>query len=155
MNQPSMALDPSVIVARRGAPGRAAVWRRRLVSALMAVLAVAASGSLAWWHGRAAADTPPPDGATSVRQEAGVWIIDADAAPRLALAQRLAAATGTQLLDSPQLLSRTTPVTLHWRGKDINEAWAQLLASDVSYALQCQPGGCRLWVMAVAGSAGR
>jgi hypothetical protein len=136
-------------------PSRTALLHRQLLSALLAILALVASGSLAWWHGRAAADTPPAEAATSVRQEAGSWIIDAETAPRLALARRLAAATGTQLLDQPELLSRTTPVTLHWRGQDIHEAWAQLLASDVSYALQCRPGGCRLWVMAVAASANR
>ena len=150
-----MKLQPASMGWSGSGPQRAAVLRRRLVSTLMAVLAVAASGSLAWWHGGAAADTPAAGTVASVRQEAGNWVIDADAMPRLALAQRLAAATGTQLLDSPELLARTAPITLHWRGKDINEAWAQLLASDVSYALQCQPGACRLWVMAVAGSAQR
>ena len=55
------------------------------------------------------------------------------------------------MLEQPQVLSTTRPLTRHWRGRDLAEAWRQVLGDEVSHALQCDARGCRVWVLAANG----
>jgi hypothetical protein len=123
---------------------------RLLMSALTAVATLALSAAVALWHGgsRAANDAPLP--AISVERQGDTWVLKAHAAPRLLLARRLAEVTGSELLDQPELLAQAGAVTLQWRGADLAEVWARVLADDVAYALQCRDGRCRVWINGVA-----
>ena len=62
--------------------------------------------------------------------------------------------TGTELVANTEWLASAPPLTLQWRGRDAAEAWAQVLADDVGYALQCRAGRCRLWVLDAGVGAG-
>lgn len=83
-----------------------------------------------------------------VQRQEGHIVIAARAASRQAVANQLATLTGTQLLESPEHLGATKPITLDWRGVDAAEAWRQVLADHVSYGLRCGHDGCRVWITA-------
>lgn len=76
------------------------------------------------------------------------WVLRAEAADRWAVATALAAASGSRLLEQPQALAAARPLTRHWRGRDLVEAWRQVLGDEVSHALQCDGRRCRVWVLA-------
>jgi hypothetical protein len=94
---------------------------------------------------------PPPS--LDIERRGGELRIDAHRASRLQAAQRLAALSGSQLLGMPDALAQAPPLTLHWQGPDARAAWSALLGDDVSHALQCDAGACRVWVAATAGAA--
>ncbi|HUG22348.1 hypothetical protein [Piscinibacter sp.] len=76
----------------------------------------------------------------------GDLVIQAHGASRLDAAQRLAALTGSALLEQPQALASTRPLTAQWRGRDIAAAWALVLGNEASHALQCDQSRCRVWI---------
>lgn len=100
----------------------------------------------------AAAPAPEaPAGVAVVRRDGSQWVLQARAASRAEVATALATASGSQLLEQPQALAAARPLTRHWRGRDLAEAWRQVLGDEVSHALQCDARGCRVWVLAANG----
>jgi hypothetical protein len=100
----------------------------------------------------------PGDASASPQAEAAApspWVqrissgvrIDARAAPRRALVEQLAAATGTQLFGSTAALQATPVVSLRWQGRDALPLWAELLEGRVNFAAQCDVQGCKVWLL--------
>ena len=72
---------------------------------------------------------------------------------RRAAAERLAVLTGARLLERPETLAQTRPVTLHWQGRDTATAWRALLADDAHYLLDCRvERACKLWIFGAHGA---
>lgn len=93
--------------------------------------------------------TPAPDRPLALieRQADGLWRIELRAHDRRDAAERLASLTGAQLLERPEVLAQTRPVTLRWQGRDAADAWRALLADELSYALDCRhPRACKVWL---------
>jgi len=68
-------------------------------------------------------------------------------------AERLAVFTGARLLERPEALAQTRPVTLHWQGRDTATAWRALLADDAHYLLDCRvERACKLWIFGAHGA---
>lgn len=94
--------------------------------------------------------TGPVELATIARwvQRAGAGVrIQAHDAPRRALVEQLAAATGTQLIGSTAVLDGTPAVTLGWQGQDLAALWAELLQGRANFAAQCEGRTCKLWLL--------
>ncbi|MBX3600083.1 MAG: hypothetical protein KF863_05635 [Rubrivivax sp.] len=117
---------------------------------ILAAAAVAAPAALA-----AAPALEAPAGVAVVRRDGSQWVLQARAASRAEVATALATASGSQLLEQPQVLSTTRPLTRHWRGRDLAEAWRQVLGDEVSHALQCDASRCRVWVLAAPAAGSR
>jgi hypothetical protein len=92
-------------------------------------------------------------GGGSVRRVDGWIVIEAVKAPRLALAQELAAVTRSRLLEAPERLAATGAITLSWRGRHAGEAWARVLGDEVNHARHCTAQACRVWILGPAAAA--
>lgn len=94
-----------------------------------------------WWLAAAA-----PAGATVAVQHDGThWVLQARRAEPAAVWQALAAASGSTL--SAPATAGTRPLTLHWRGTRLHDAWQRVLGHGVNHALQCDRRRCRVWVL--------
>ncbi|MCV2368387.1 hypothetical protein [Roseateles oligotrophus] len=83
----------------------------------------------------------------SIRWEGQDLVIDAKAATLAELTTALAAQTGSELLGELALLNEARPLSLRWRGRDPQQAWALLLQGQASYATQCANHHCRVWLL--------
>jgi hypothetical protein len=82
------------------------------------------------------------------RLDGGEFRIHLVAHDRHAAAQRLAALTGARLLERPEALMQTRPVTLRWQGRDSAGAWRALLADEAQYLLDCRvQNACKVWIV--------
>lgn len=75
------------------------------------------------------------------------WRIDAQGASRAGAVMELARISATQLFGAESLPRQARPLDLHWQGKDLATAWRAVIGDEFSYALQCQGGRCRAWIL--------
>ena len=99
-----------------------------------------------------AAPVPAPTGtaiATALRVEriGGVWRIRAESASRYEAARELAALSGTEVPSGANALRAARPLNLRWEGRDLAAAWQAVIGNEASYALQCRPGRCTVWIV--------
>ncbi|MCV2360377.1 hypothetical protein LNV08_15480 [Paucibacter sp. TC2R-5] len=83
----------------------------------------------------------------SIRWDGQDLVIEVQAARLAELARALAAQTGTELLGELALLNEARPLSLRWRGRDPQQAWALLLQGQASYATHCFNQYCRVWIL--------
>jgi hypothetical protein len=142
---------------KRTAPGQR--HRRWAALAIAAGLAATGAGAAATADPVAMAAAPtrfaPIPASAGVRQEGRHWVLEARATPRAVLATRLAQLSGSTIHESPALLERLPPLTRHWRGHSLAEAWQQVLGPDVSHAIHCGANRCRVWIAGVTTPADR
>lgn len=98
--------------------------------------------------------TPAPTGtgtatATALRVERtrGVWRIRAELASRYEAARELAALSGTEVPSGANALRAARPLNLRWEGRDLAATWQAVIGNEASYALQCRPGRCTVWIV--------
>lgn len=82
-----------------------------------------------------------------VDRRQGLWTIEAVNASRLDAAERLAQLSGVPLPAAAALLADTSPLELHWRGRELAEAWQAVIGPELNFALQCRVQQCRLWIL--------
>ena len=135
-----MLAQPSSVAATCSSPAR----RSRQALASLATL-VLLTGALAVSSTAAEA----ADGAWRVQRDGAEWVIEAHAGPRDAVARQLAALSGSTwaLAAGPAPLAGARPLTRRWRGRDLADAWGVVLGGVANHAVQCQPRGCRVWVL--------
>jgi hypothetical protein len=109
----------------------------------LAGMLCAASGVAA----AAPAPAPEPTPLVAVSVDEAGWAIEARHADRAAMAQELAGLSRSELHLAPAALARARPLTLRWHGTSLAEAWQHVLGQEASYALQCAPRSCRVWVV--------
>lgn len=72
-------------------------------------------------------------------------------ASRAEVVRRLAKLTGTQILGSTRALADARPLTLHWQGRDLGEAWRHVLGDELGHVLACAGrNACRVWLLPAA-----
>jgi hypothetical protein len=89
----------------------------------------------------------PPAAAPWVQRTASGLRVEALAAPRRALVEQLAAASGTQVFGSTAALDAAPTVSVQWQGRDALPLWTALLEGRVNFAAQCDARGCKLWLL--------
>ncbi len=131
--------DPLGLHAATGWTGLAAQLAVQLTAAALAASA-------------AAAQPAPAAPAPTVQRTGSGWKIQPQGGSLAALAQALAAASGSRL-DGPLAALQATPPPRSqapWELASLDQAWAALLDGRVSHARQCHGQGvhqhCRVWL---------
>lgn len=86
----------------------------------------------------------PFDAADPIRWQGDELTIDLESVPLLQAVTWLAQATHSTVSGSEWLTP--TQVSLHFRGRDVNAAWRQLLEGQAGVALACDAQACWVWI---------
>lgn len=69
-------------------------------------------------------------------------------ANRAEVVRRFAELTGTQILGPAPSLAEAPPLTLHWSGSDVGEAWRRILGDEAGHVMACSGRhACRVWLL--------